>query len=457
MALDNNKTYDNTPNTGNIFDQQTSFQSDLFDSVSAHGGGEMGVGSFKQRSIDQTLVEYKPYDTAINTFVMLQGQSETVDSVVHEWGEDDLIMDYSSVGNATPTNADNVINNTTGVTAYVPATSAKFELASNGGLVFRSNDRIRYTNDSGGWTIALVTAVSTDELTLTAFDGENLPEASGDEAEIEVIDQAFGSDLNYDEKPRGTNPSMKYTHLQKLAGFGSFTERSMNEANAFDQPMRAQDQAMTQMNFSLEKNTLYGKKGKVQVNGDWVYSSGGLWDITKETSYQTDYLTDTGGNFDASKFKSTMYELIEKNYGAESGAPPVRQAFIDGRMSSFIDQAFEDKQRFYTHEFVGGMRVNRFDVNDGAMDFVRAPIFEMAHPVPNGSLRTGSSPRGVLLCLPVAETVTRLTYAGEGLRDDIYRKNGGDEELNYRIRYTTGIKQKLPQYGFAFEEVANPN
>ena len=63
MAYTRTQTIANTPNTGTPFSQQTSFQEDLFDSIAAHGGGEMGVGSFKVRSVDDIIVEYEPANT----------------------------------------------------------------------------------------------------------------------------------------------------------------------------------------------------------------------------------------------------------------------------------------------------------------------------------------------------------------------------------------------------------
>jgi hypothetical protein len=454
MAYNRTQTITNTPNTGAPFELQTSFQADLFDSVAAHGGGEMGVGSFKIRSIDDAIKLYRPYDTAVTAMIRMLGGSETVNNVVHEWAEDDELLPFDIVGNSSPTNANTVVNNVSGGSPFVAAPTGTFELATGDGAKVRINRKVRYHDTDGGYTYAVVTAISGDTLTLAALTG-NLKRANANAASAQVLDAAYGSDFNYDPAPMGTNPSMNRTFLQQIIAFGKYTERSTNEANIFDQRNRAMQQAMSDFNRQLETNTLYGVRGKRQLsNGDWQYFSEGVHDTTKAQNYHTSDLT-TGGNFDANKFKKALYSFVKYNFGAESGGPKMRQMFIDGQFSNYLDQAFEDKQRFQGNTFAGGVMISRFEISDGIIDFVRNPFFEVQHPIPNASLRQSGTPYAYGLMLPVTEqTLTRLTFQGEGIRDDDYKVKGGDVETIYRIRATYGTKHALRQWSAVFEEVA---
>jgi hypothetical protein len=460
MAYSNaNQTFDNTPNTGTPFDIQTSYQTDLFGNVAAHGGGSMGVGSFKIRSLDEALKLYRPYDTAISSMVAMIGASETVNNVVHEWGEDDEILPFDLVGDSTPENAADVINNVAGGTPYVPATSGvHIEVSLDEAKKARINRKVRYVNASGTYTYAVITDIidtnSLKGLVLAAIDGNTLPLAGSADVSVQILDSSFGGDLNYDPQPMGTNPTMKYTYLQQIVGFGKWTERAENEANLFAQPQRAMEQAMQDFNRQLETNTLYGVRGRRSLStGDFQYFSEGVHDTTKTQNYHTSDLQ-TGGAFDATKFKKALYNFVKYNYGAESGGPKVRQMFIDGNFSNYLDQAFEDKQRFQGNTFVGGVMVSRFELSDGIIDFVRNPFFEIQHPIPNASLRQSGNSRAYGLLLPVGESLTRLTFQGEGVRDDTYKVNGGDVENIYRIRGTVGTKHALRQWSAVFEEVA---
>jgi hypothetical protein len=450
-----NQNIQNTPNTGVPFTTNTSFEAGLFDNVAAHGGGSMGVGSFKVRSIDSVLAEYDPANTAVNTFIMLFGNKETVDNVVHEWGEDDSMFDIDAVGVGIA--GDGTIINPGSSTAYTAATTGKFIVNPDNAAIFREKFKVRYVS-SGAWKYAVVDSITpvggNFAINLRSIDGGNLGSAAATAA-IQTLDPAYGSDLNYDPQPMSNTPSMYYTYLQKMATFGKWTERSENESNAFDQAMRAQRKALKDMNDRLEAHALYGIRGKYQLtNGDWVYHSPGLYDSTKAQNFHSASFVDSSGDFDAAKFKDALYNFTQYNFGAEGGGPDVRPAFIDGRFSNYLSRAFEDKQWFQGGEFVGGVRVKRWDINDGAIDFVRTPQFELRHPVPGGSLRQSGTPRGVMLMVPIAETVTRVEFQNEALRSDTFRRQGGDEELFYRVRYTSGLKHKLRQFAAVLEEVA---
>jgi hypothetical protein len=463
MAYAKTQTISNNPNIGSNspFVAQNSNQADLFANVAAHGGGSMGVGSFKVRSLDEALKLYRPYDTAVSSMVAMLGAAETVNNVVHEWGEDDELLPFDITGDATPENAADVINNVAGGTPYVPAaTAVHIEVTAAEAKKARVNRKIRYVNASGTYTYAVITAIidtnSVKGLQLSSLDGSTtLPLASAAAVPVQILESSFGSDLNYDPQPMGANPKMYYTYLQQLIGFGKWTERSENEANLFDQKQRAMEQAMADFNRQLETNTLYGTRAKRELTSqeDYQYFSEGIHDTTKAQNYHSSDLT-TGGNFDASKFRKALYNFVKYNYGAESGGPKVRQMFIDGSFSNMLDQAFEDKQRFEGNSFVGGVMVSRFEISDGIIDFVRNPFFEIQHPLPNASLRQSGTPLAYGILLPVGESLTRLTFQGEGVRDDTYRVNGGDVEQIYRIRGTVGTKHALRQYCAVFEQTA---
>jgi hypothetical protein len=457
MAYTTTQTFENNPNIGaaSPFVSQNSNQADLFANVAAHGGGSMGVGSFKIRSIDDAIKLYRPYDTAVTAMIRMLGGSDTVNNVVHEWAEDDELMPFDIEGKSAPTNANTVVNNVTGGSPYSPAPTGTFELQTGDGAKVRINRKVRYHDTDGGYTYAVVTAISGDTITLAALTGD-LKRANANTASAQVLDAAYGSDLNYDPAPMGANPKMYFTYLQQIIGFAKYTERSTNEANIFDQRQRAMQQAMSDFNRQLETNTLYGIRARRELvaNQDYQYFSEGVHDTTKAQNYHTSDLT-TGGNFDATKFKNAMYSFVKYNFGAESGGPKMRQMFIDGNFSNYLDRAFEDKQRFQGNTFAGGVMVSRFEISDGIVDFVRNPFFEIQHPIPAASLRQAGTSRAYGLLLPVTEdTLTRLTFNGEGIRDDDYKVKGGDVETVYRIRATYGTKHCLRQYAAVFEEVA---
>lgn len=445
--------YDDTPNGVDLSNTlfagaQTSIDGSLFGSENAHLGGEMGVGSLKKRSVDELLVTYEPYSTVMNTFIMLSGGMETVSNAVHEWFEDDAILPYNSTAS-------------TGGNTSADGNATADVITVADGSIFRPNMLIRYVDSTGDWTYALVTAVSGNDVTLFSVDGANLPAPTNGGA-FEVMSTAYDPEFDHDFNPRGANPKGYQTYLQSLESHGGYTLRSgAEDTYVIDQISRAQDQAMRDMNFQLERQALYGIKALVttpamgsEVNRvQKLYTSEGVYDVTANNNYHTsDFFT--GSVFDADKFKNALYDYIDYNFGAESGAPPLRQGFHDARFGSYLSRAFEDKQRFYGTEFAAGVKVSTFEANNGTIEFVNTPLFQMQHPIPNGSLRGGSAPKGVLLTLPVADCLTRLEFNGEQLRDDVFAKRNGGKEFIYRLQYTTGLKFTLRQYASVLEEVA---
>lgn len=417
-------------------------------------GQSAGYGSLKERSVATEVALYKPFDNAMDTFIQLFGGFDTVSNFKHEFiEEDDYLPDQANGDN--PRDASQVINNTSGATAYSPASQAEFDVSSDDGRIFREGDRVRYVDTNGAYTQGLVKGVteidaSNDYLTIESITGSNLPLAGSDTAKIERMDALRGSDRNYDPQPRGKIPTMKETLIRKIVHDDSYTPRVENTDHLIDLLSRKEDDLFKELRRSRILGALYGEEGTVTLqNGDQVHSSAGLWNQIKGKNLHS--LQAGGATFDPATFKDSIYDMIEFMFGAESGGPNLRQCFVSGKFASYLSRAFEDSQRFYGNEFVAGVRTMRWETNLGVVDFVHAPIFEYKHPLVGGSLREGSG-KAVGLLLPVEQTTERLVYRNEGPRSWTFKENGGDEEEIMRVKSTEGLKTTLLQYTCAIEE-----
>lgn len=445
-------SFDNTPNTNLPFEVLTSYNEDLFaSSGDLHGGGDAGFGSLVKRDVATELVMYKPYDNSLDTLIQTTGGFEIAQNSVHEWTEDDELLDDEAVGVSEADN--NQINGGT----YTPATSGNFNVTDANAAIFRKGDVIRYVNTNGVYTYALITAIGTStggsntELELASLDGENLV-ASDADAVIQRMHSLRGSDLNYDVEPRGSIPKQYYTYINKIVHDARYGTRVQNEEHYINLLERHENKLFGEMRRSRELQSLYGVKGKhTLANGDIVYSSPGLYnqiaDFNKDTATMT-----SGGSFDKDLFLDSLYDWIEHNFGGESGGPSTRTAFISGRFASMLSRAFIDRQRFYEVEYIAGVRSMRFEHNLGNIDFVHLPVFDYKHPIPGGSLKE-STPKAVAMLCPVSECVTRLVMQGEGAQSEVFKEKGGDEEENMRVKTTEGLKLKLKQYCAVLEEV----
>jgi hypothetical protein len=444
-------TINNTPNTNLPFEVLTSYNSDLFTAAgNLHGGGDAGYGALAKRDVATELVMYKPYDNSLDTLIQTTGGFEVAQSSVHEWTEDDELLDDETVGDDTT--AAGQINATT-ANDYSAATTGNFLVTTANSAIFRVGDVVRYVA-SGAYVYAHVTSVGAPSngrvaLGLTSFSGD-LVAAAGD-AVIQRMHALRGSDLNYDVEPRGSIPKQYYTYINKMVHDARYGARVQNEDHYVQLLDRHEQKLFGEMRRSRELQALYGVKGKFTLsNGDVVYSSPGLYNEISGFNKDTAEMT-TASAFDATKFKQAIYDFIEFNFGAESGGPSTRTMFISGKFASYLSQAFTDIQRFYEVEYIAGVRVMRWEHNLGNIDFVYLPVLDYKHPLPGGSLKEASSKAVGMLC-PIQECVTRLVMNGEGPSSEVFKEKGGDEEENMRVKTTEGLKLKLKQYCAVLEE-----
>jgi len=448
-------TFDNTPNTNLPFDVLTSYNSDLFASAgSLHGGGDAGFGSLVRRDVATQVVMYKPYDNALDTLIQTTGNFEVAQNSVHEWTENDELLDDEAVGVAEADTGQ--IN----VGTYTPAASAPFFVTDANKDIFRVGDVVRYVNDSGTYTYASITAISADgatgggnaSLTLQTIDGVDLPAAGATTSVIQRMHSLRGADLNYDVEPRGSIAKQYYTYINKIVHDARYGARVQNEDHYIELLSDQERKLFAEMRRSRELQSLYGVKGKFTLaNGDIVYSSPGLYTEIAGFNKDTAEMTTTSV-FDKDKFLSALYSFIEHNFGGESGGPNTRTMFISGKFASYLSQAFIDRQRFYEVEYVAGVRTMRFEHNLGNIDFVYVPAMDYKHPLPGGSLKE-AAPKAVGMLCPVDECVTRMVMQGEGPTSEVFKEKGGDEEENMRVKTTEGLKFKLKQYCGVLEEI----
>ncbi len=435
-----------TPNGVAPFDVFTSFNASLFNENPAIGAGDAGFGALKARNVATNVVLYEPFRYRMDTRIQLAAQFEVVDNVVHEWYETDRYLPDTAARSGT-----------SGTIAGASA-SGTYVLADYGEY-FRVGDKVRYVKTGGSeWQYARVDAISGDTLTLQSLDGNNLAQSSSG-ARIEILESLRGSDLNYGVQPINNIGQMYYTYIQKSVYDMAWSPRSKNERNLIDLLAEQEEKLFDRMRRGRSLSYLYGVRGMSTISGttdgsatDKVYSSPGIYDTVAAFNKQSSEMTSLGA-FDAAKFKKALYTFIEHNFGGESGGPERRDMFINGLFGSYLGQAFEDKQRFYSNEFVGGVKTSRFEHNGlGIIDFTWEPIMDYKHPRPDGSLRDGSNPKAVGLMVPIETCVTRLTMVNEGPSSMTFQKEGGDELMYTRVKSTEGQKLVLKQYCGVLEE-----
>jgi len=440
----------NAPNSVlNQYDILTSYDEGL--------GQDAGYGSFKKRSVAREVALYKPYDNTIDTFIQLFGGFDTVTNFKHEWTNKDDLLPDEATGLATGvTDADDVINNVSGGTSYVPATRANFEVSPEDANIFRVGDRVRYVDTNSSYSFGIIREINTVDankvsMVLDSADGTTLPVADKADAKIDRMDALRGSDRNYDPEPRGKISTMEYTLIRKIVHDTGYTPRSNNQEHFLDFLMEQEADLFKELRRSRSLGYIYGVDNTVTLdNGDEVHTSAGLWDRLSSKNLHT-LQTQVSGSFDKETFKNSIYALIEFAFGAESGGPDFRQCFISGKFASYLSKAFEDKQRFYGNEFVAGVRTMRFEHNLGVIDFVHAPILEYKHPLVGGSLREGAG-KAVGMLIPIEQSTERLVMRNEGPSSETFKESGGDEEEIMRVKTTEGLKTTLLQYTAAIEE-----
>jgi hypothetical protein len=443
-------SFDATPNTGLPFKVLTSYEPDLFTSAGdLHGGGDAGYGALSKRDVATEIVMYKPYDNTLDTLIQTTGKFEVANNSVHEWTETDELLDDEAIGDDGASDEGQINGGT-----YTPAGTGTFIVSADNGQIFRKGDVVRYVNSGGSYSYALVMEINEagTDLSLETFDSTVDLAAADAGAVIHRLHALRGSDLNYDVEPRGSVAKQYYTYINKIVHDARFGARVQNEEHYLDQLAELEAKLFGEMRRSRELQSLWGVRGKVQLsNGDWVYSSPGLYnqiaDFNKDTAEMT-----TTGDFDEAKFKAAIYSFIEHNFGGESGGPSTRTMFISGKFASYLSQAFEGSKRFYEVEYIAGVRCMRWEHNLGNIDFIYLPVLDYKHPIPGGSLRE-STPKAVGMLCPVDECVTRLVMNGEGPNSMVFKERGGDEEENMRVKTTEGLKFKLKQYCGVLEEI----
>lgn len=452
--------YDYTPNTDNPFEVAASYNDDLFGDTADRdvAAGEMGVGSLYLRRVASDIPVYYPYDFTFDTMAQLYGGFDTTPTPVYEWSEDDAFYEYEAQG--VLEDATDVINNTTGANTYVPASSARYIIASGDKPIFKPYDTVRYETSSG-YQHALITAVGDSggnaELTLQSEDGSNLPNAGADDAFIQKLGTNLPQDLDYDPQPRSSEPNMYHSYVENPRAETVLTReyRTVNSNGAFIADLVANKQDKLFRNFRRDREVRYllgsGQKNRLELsNGDQVYFSNGVWN---EVSASNKHEFSFSSGFSASEFKDYVNKFVLYNFGGESGGPQVRDLYVDPTMADYFDRAYEDKQRFFGTEFVAGVMVRRFENSNGAMDIVNVPTWSEIHPLKRAGVRNGGTTKGIGLLLPMDEEhVVRVNQEGMGPMQEVFKKDGGDRTLYVRTESKEGLALKNREHMAAFSE-----
>lgn len=465
MPYTNNQTYDYTPNSGQPQNQGVTYSDSKYGTVADRdvGVGELGVGSLWKRAVSDQILTYQPwefsYDTMVNVF---GGTDSTPHGKPYEWIERDLFLDYVAQGNASPTDATDVINNTLGGAANTyteSSSSAKFEVASGDGVLFRVHDMVRYEIASG-YQGAVVTSITGDELTLESLDGSNLPVADANDADIQMLGTNLPQEDDYDPQPRQSDPDTYYTYIEnprREVKVSREIENLTNNGAAFvDFVLHYREQ--NSANFRRDREVLSltgsGQKGKrVTSTGDVQFFSNGAYEQVKSLSQHTSDMK-TSGSFDPDKFKDAIQNFVLYNFSGESGGPQERMLFVDGTMANYFNRAWDNIQRFQGNEFIAGVGVRRFEDTEGIMDITTVKSWSEVHPLKSAGIRNAGTNYGVALLTPMQEDyITRVYEEGFGPTEDIFRRQGGDRNYFYRLESKEGLAVKQPQFSSVLEEV----
>lgn len=476
---------DNAPNTVmedtvKFGDQEISILTS-YDSNMVTGESEFGVGSLKPRSIAAQMALYKPYNTSFDTIVQLMAGFDVATKYVHEYTEDDELWEDEVAGTATPFDNAKVINNVdqsgTPTNEYVPAASDVFfiiPLADAG--VFKAGDTVRYANTDGEYSYAIVEKIGTTTDLITGGyagsdttravqlrsadynDGldespDNLALAADNETILERMFSVRGSDLSFPVQPRGTVPTMKKTYIQTAALDTGYSQRGARDESYINQIARKQMKLMNELKRGRDMLYMYSKGGKFTIpsdvdlgtEGDKAYLASGIWDSISNQNLIT--FDDSS----ATTIRASLRTLIEHNFGGESGGPEIRQVFGSAKYMSDVEFAYEDQRRYYSTEYIAGVRVMRYESALGLVDFIWNPMFEYKHPLVDGSVRSGTG-KSTAIMLSVPDNLTRVEYIGEGPRLSSFIEKGGQKEEFMRVEISAGLILNLPQYTCAHTE-----
>lgn len=459
MAYSKTQSFDWSPNSDVPFEIATSFNDNLLDGTS----GEAGYGSFLNRSIATDLLYYYATKFPFDQMSQIFGSLEATPHGKHEWFEADVLLEYGADG--VLEDATDVINNTDGTNTYVPATSARYVVDADDVGTFGVYDIVRYEADSGdfafGWITSIDDGAAEKELNLESVDGENLPNAASNTTRVERISSNLPQDLDYTPQPKQSNPTGYETYTEnyrkEIKMTRKFQDVNQNGGTFIDLVDHHQRQLAENFRRDRETSTLLGKGAKTiktLSNGDKAQFSNGIYYQIREDNLHTSDLQTTSV-FDPDKFKNAINQFMLFNFGGESGGPSIRDFYVDATMQSYFDQAWEDRQRFMTTDYVAGVKVDTFENNQGRIDIMKVPNWSEMHPIPNAQIRGGSTPRGVGMLLPMdADHVTRVQQTGFGPRQEVFRLDGGDRVMYQRMESVEGMAIKLKQHCAIFEEVS---
>lgn len=475
--------FENTPNTVmedtvNFGDEQVSILTSYDSNMLAGGGDEgFGVGSLKPRSIAAKMALYKPYNTSFDTIVQLMGGFDVATKYVHEYTEDDELWADEAPAHEPTFDNTKVIHNVDGGAAnpYDPATSDVYYILSNEDAgIFKPGDTCRYGNSNGEYQYAVIEKIGTVtdlieggygdndkskalQLRSIDYDGDRsaqpLEAADSVDTVLERMFSVRGSDLSFPVQARGTVPKMYKTYLQTAALDTGYTLRGARDESYINQIARKQMKLMNELKRGRDLLYMYSKGGKFDIpadvdlgtEGDKAYLADGIWE--QINSYNNVAFDST----DADTIRASLRTLIEQNFGGESGGPEIRQVFGSAKYMSDVEFAYEDQRRYYSTEYIAGVRVMRYESALGLVDFIWNPMFEYKHPIPGGSVRSGSG-KAVGIMLSVPDNITRLEYIGEGPRLSSFMEKGGQKEEFMRVEMSAGVILNLPQYTCAHVE-----
>lgn len=460
----------NNPNT--VFEDTLGDVTILTSFNSAHftaDGEGFGVGSLKPRSIAAQMALYKPYNNTFDTLIQLAAGFDIATKYVHEYLQDDEYWHDEFSCSVTPPNIAEVINNQ-GATPYVPDTDGVFYVvdADEATAGLKAGDTVRYpvganyvyaviekigtVNDLTSETVYASNAV-TKALQLRSVDfnaagvAQDLGKATAATSVIERMFSVRGSDLSFPVQPRGTVPKWYKTYIQVAAQDTAFTQRATRDESYIDDLARKQMKLLGELKRGREITMLYSKGGGFTIpggvdygtEGDKAWLSDGIW-------HQIDGYNQIA--FDPSSnttVRTSLRTMMEHAFGAESGGPEIRQVFASAKYMSSVESAYEEFRRYYSTEYVAGVRVMRFESALGLADFMWAPILEYKAPRPGDSLRQGDGRAVALLC-SVPDNFIRVEYTGEGPRMHSFIEKGGQREEYMRTEVSMGLITQLKQW-----------
>jgi len=457
MAYQTTQTYDPNPNTLEVLEVATSFNPRFLDEEE----NEAGRGSLVNRDMASDILKYHYSKYPFDQLYQLFSGFDTTSTGKWEFFETDALLPYVTEGVAE--DATDVINNPDGTNTYVPASEARYVIDSDKANIFSVYDIVRYEDDSGdyyyGWVTDIGPSNSGVALTITSIDGEDIPAAADATARVERIAPNLPQDLDYVPQPKHSDPVGYIAYTQNYRREIAMTRKfeAMNNSGGTIADLIDSYAEELTLNFRRDRETdmLLGAVNNNIItlpNSDKAQFQAGLYMQTRADNLHTAPFR-TNGNFDADLFKDAWHEYVLRNFGGESGGPQEREFICDPLFQSYFDRAWEDKQRYFTNEYVAGVSVTTFKQTNKAVNIFEIPSWSEIHPIPQASLRHGSAPRAAGMMFPLdPEHLVRIQQEGLGPRQEVFRLNGGDRTMYQRIESNESAVRRLRQHWSVFEE-----